>query len=292
MLKILEKDLTKLATIRVESNTKYFVEVNSIDNLNKSVLYAKANKLELIVIGNGTNLLFTKETYIDKLFIKLGKGFKFFKLDNEFVEIGGASSLIGSGKKLIDLGYKDFIYMMLIPGSLGGGVRQNAGTTNEGEIKDNFISASIYDLKNQKTIEFDKVAMEFQYRYSVLQNEPNRYVVLSAKFCFGAKAEDIDVLKKIVKEKQKLKKEKEPKGFSFGSTFKSMKYPKQVWWYIDQVGLRDKSIGGAKFSQKHSNWIINDKSAKPNDILALIDEAKEKVMKAFNIELQLEVELI
>jgi UDP-N-acetylmuramate dehydrogenase len=292
MINIIEKDLTTLATIRTQSKTRYFVQVNSIIELNDTVSYARKNNLNLVVIGNGTNVLFSKKNYVDKIFVKLGKKFNFFKIYNDIVEIGGASSFISSGKKLISMGYENFVYMTLIPGSLGGSIRQNAGTTNEGEVKDNFISAIVYDLKENKSVVFDKKKMDFKYRHSVLQNESNRYIVLSAKFYLGNKTNDIKSLKQFVKEKQKLKKEKEPKGFSFGSTFKSIKYPKQVWWYIEQVGLRNKSIGGAKFSEKHSNWIINFDNAKSDDIINLIEEAKEKVKKEFDINLETEVELI
>lgn len=292
MIEIIEKDLTKLSTIHTQSKAKYFVQFNSIDDIEECVSYATKNNLQIVIIGKGTNILFTQNQYTDKLFMKLGKGFNAFNIDENFVEIGGSYSFMRAGKQLIDMGYKEFVYMSLIPGSLGGGVRQNAGTTKEGEVKDNFISAKVYNFKKNKIETFNKDEMNFSYRNSLLQELPNQYIVLSAKFLLGERTDDLKALKNFIKEKQDAKKSKEPSGFSFGSTFKSMKYPKQVWWYIDQVGLRNKSIGGAKFSQKHSNWIINDDNAKASDILQLIEEAKEKVLKAFDINLHVEVELI
>lgn len=292
MIDIMEKDLTKLATIHTESKTKYFVQINSIDDLNESVAFARENILEIVILGKGTNILFTQREYTDKLFIKLGKGFDYFNITNDIVEIGGAYPFMRAGKKLIEMGYKDFIYMSLIPGSLGGGVRQNAGTTNEGEIKDNFISAKIYDLKSNKVIEFSKNDMCFSYRNSILQEEWNRYIVLDAKFHLGYQDKDVDNLKSLVQELKDKKKNKEPSGYSFGSTFKSIRYEKPVWWYIEQVGMRGKIIGNAKFSKKHSNWIINKNKAQADDIMSLIKEAKEKVLDRFKINLQIEVELI
>ncbi len=292
MIDIMEKDLTRLATIHTESKTKYFLQVNSIDDLNESVAFARKNTLEIVIIGKGTNILFTKRKYTDKLFIKLGKGFDGFKISDGIAEIGGAYPFMRAGKKLTEMGYKDFIYMSLIPGSLGGGVRQNAGTTKEGEVKDNFISAKIYDLKSEQVIELCKDDMCFSYRNSILQEERNRYIVLSASFSLGDQDKNIDELKSLVQGLREKKKNKEPIGYCFGSTFKSIQYEKPVWWYIEQVGMRGKTIGEAKFSEKHSNWIINENNSQAADIMALIKEAKEKVLDKFKIDLQIEVELI
>ncbi len=291
-MKVQSKDLTTVSTINTVSFTKYYTKINSMDDLNEIYTFCQENNLKIQILGNGTNILFTKEQYENILFIKLGKSFDSFNVYENYTEIGAAYSFMRAGKKLIDLGYSDFIYMTLIPGSLGGGVRQNAGTTKEGEVKDNFISATLYDFKEQKTVEFNKLEMDFKYRNSILQNEKNRYMVLSAKFDLGNKADDLETLKKFVKEKQKIKKDKQPSGFTFGSTFKSIKYPKQVWWYIEQVGLKNSSIGGAKFSDKHANWIINYNKARASDILNLIDEAKNKVLERFDINLKIEVDLI
>ena len=289
---ITEKDLTKLATIHTQSKTKYFAKVNSVDELEEVLKFVAKKVLKTIIIGNGTNILFTREMYEDTVFIKLGKGFDFFNFSEDTVEIGGSYSFMRAGKKLVALGYNDFIYMALIPGALGGGVRQNAGTTKEGEIKDNFLSAKVYDLLEKRVKTLDKEEMAFSYRNSLIQKQPNRYLVLSAVFYLGKKVDDVDNLLNIVQEKNDIRKRKQPSGHSFGSTFKSLLNAKAAWWYIDQVGLRGKNIGGAKFSEKHSNWIINFDDAKAIDIITLITKAKAEVKDIFDIDLQEEVELI
>ena len=291
-MKIIEKDLTKLATIQTPAIAKYFTKIDSIEELQEVLQFIEDKDLNTIILGNGTNILFTQESYKNTMFIKLGKGFDFFNLSVNTVEIGGSYSFMRAGKKLTGLGYKDFVYMTLIPGSLGGGVRQNAGTTNEGEIKDNFLSATVYDLQEKRIKTLSKEKMEFSYRNSIIQKQANRYLVLSAEFYLGEKNDNLNSLVNFVKEKKNGKKEKEPSGYSFGSTFKSLLNDKAAWWYIDQIGFRGKSIGGAKFSEKHSNWIINFDSAKAEDIVALIAKAKIAVKEDFGVELQEEVEFI
>ncbi len=289
---IIEKDISKLATIRTSAYTKYYADINNLQDLKEANIFAKKNNLKLQIIGNGTNILFTKTQYKDILFIRLKKDFNFFRQDYKSVEIGASFSFMRAGEKLMKHGYKDFVYMCLIPGTLGGSVRQNAGTTNEGEVKDNILSVKIFDIFDNKVKVLNKQEMEFSYRNSLIQKKNGRYIILSAIFSYGEKESNLDSLRSLVTKKKKERNEKQPSGHSFGSTFKSQLYEKPTWWYIEQVELKGKTIGEAKFSDKHSNWIVNTNNAKAEDIISLILEAKQKVRTHFNIELIEEVELI
>lgn len=291
-MEVIEKDLTKKANIRTKSFTKYYCEVSSIREIKECIIFATKKNLEIQILGDGTNILFSKENYENKLFLKLKKTFNYFNIDTNFVEIGASYSLMKAGKELAKKGFEDFVYMSLIPGSLGGAVRQNAGTTKEGEIKDSFLSCSIYDLVENKEKIFSKKDMDFSYRNSIIQKEKNRYLILSAKFELRNKTNDILNLKKFIKEKKINKSKKEPKGYSFGSTFKSHLQENAAWWYIDQVELKNYSINGAKFSEIHANWIINFNNANAQNIINLIDIAKKRVKERFDLNLVEEVEII
>lgn len=288
---IRSKELTKLALIRTYSRSKYYALVNNLDELKEVANFSKEKNLELIVLGNGSNILFSKDYYEDKLFIKLGKEFKFISFDSEKVEIGAAYSLILAGNKLLNEGYSNFIYMNLIPGTFGGAVRQNAGTTNEGEIKDNFISARLYDLKKSSIITLDKSSMKFSYRNSIIQKNKNRYILLSATLSLEEKSDNVLELKEYIKNKIKNKKIKEPKGNSFGSTFKGLKDKTPAWQYIEKASLKGIVHGGAIVSNKHANWIINENNATGQEVLELINKIKNKVEKDFSIILEEEVEI-
>lgn len=291
-MEIIEKDLTKKANIRTKSNAKYYCEINSIEDIKSIIEFSKKENKQIQILGDGTNILFSKEYYENIIFIKLKDSFNFFRIENETVEIGASHSLMKAGKLLSSYGYEDFVYMSLIPGSLGGAIRQNAGTTKEGEIKDSFISCKVYDLKENKEKILLKNEINFTYRNSLIQEEKNRYLVLSAVFELKNKTTDIEKLNNFIKEKKQQKRKKEPKGYSFGSTFKSHVQEKAAWWYIDQVGLKKFTINDAKFSDIHANWIINIENAKAENIIELINLAKKKVKEKFNINLIEEVEII
>lgn len=291
-MEIIKKDLTRKSNIRTISSTEYYCEVNNINEIKDITNFAYEHKLKFQILGDGTNILFSKEHYENTLFLKLKDNFSYFSITDTFVEIGASYSLMKAGKLLAEKGYTDFVYMSLIPGSLGGAIRQNAGTTKEGEIKDSFLSCKVYDLIENIEKVFTKEEMNFKYRNSIIQENKNRYLILSASFELKNKTEDIDNLKEFIKERKQNKSKKEPKGYSFGSTFKSHVQEKPAWWYIDQVGLKNYCTEGAKFSEIHANWIINFDNAKANNIIELINSAKEKVKEKFNLELVEEVEII
>jgi len=289
MFQIIEKDITKLSTIRTPSFAKYFVVVNNVDDIRKSIEFQKKNNLKFKILGNGSNILFSKEYYDDILFLKLGDKFKQIDFYNDYVEIGGRYSLIQAGRSLIKKGYSDFIFFNLIPATIGGAVRQNAGTGKGEEIKDVIVSILVYDIKECRSIELSLNQLNFSYRDSIVKKYPERYIVLSAKFHLSTVARDIKQLSDEMSLRVKEKTNREPKGYCFGSTFMNDK--KYAWQYIESIISELKIDKNIHFSKKHKNWIINI-GGTGSDVLHLIREAQEKVFEKFNIDLKEEVDII
>ena len=288
MFKIIEKDITKFSTIRTPSIAKYFTVVNNVDDIEKSIEFQKKNNLKFKILGNGSNVLFSKEYYDDILFLKLGDEFKQIDFYNDYVEIGGRYSLIQAGRSLIKKGYSDFIFFNLIPATIGGAVRQNAGTGKGEEIKDVIVSVLVYDIKESRASELSLNRLDFSYRDSIIKKYPERYIILSAKFHLSSQ-EDVKQLSANMSLRVKEKTNREPKGYCFGSTF--MNDEKYAWEYIESVIGELKIYKNIQFSKKHKNWIINiDGTGK--DVLHLIREAQEKVFEKFKIDLKEEVDII
>lgn len=288
MFKIIEKDITKFSTIRTPSIAKYFTVVNNVDDIEKSIDFQKKNNLKFKILGNGSNVLFSKEYYDDILFLILGDEFKQIDFYNDYVEIGGRYSLIQAGRSLIKKGYSDFIFFNLIPATIGGAVRQNAGTGKGEEIKDVIVSVLVYDIKESRSSELSLNRLDFSYRDSIIKKYPERYIILSAKFHLSNQ-EDVTKLSANMSLRVKEKTNREPKGYCFGSTF--MNDEKYAWEYIESVIGELKIYKNIQFSKKHKNWIINiDGTGK--DVLHLISEAQEKVFEKFKINLKEEVDII
>ena len=289
MFKVIEKDLTKLSTIRTKSYAKYYAELNNTDDIIEAMRFKNKNNLIFKVLGNGSNILFSKDYYDDILFLRFGDGFKFINYHFDFVEIGSSYSLIQAGRELINKGYQNYIFFSLIPATIGGAIRQNAGTGSSEEIKDVCLSCKVFDIQNSKVVEFNLNDMDFSYRNSIIKKNPNRYIMLSSKFKLNNQTNNIEQLILKMKNRVKEKKNREPSGYSFGSTF--VNNNKKAWEYVDSIYNSLDLSDDYYFSDKHKNWIIN-KNGDGKDILNLIKHVQNEVFNKFNINLKLEVDII
>ena len=288
-MKIIEQDLTKYSTIRTKSHAKYFALVKNINDLKSAFQFKIKNNLEYVVLGSGSNILFSKEKYDNILFIKLSSDFNFFKIKNNFVSIGAAYSLKLAGKNLIKNGYKDYIFFNLIPACVGGAITQNAGIGGSEEIKNVCIGVKLYNIKTDEVIELSNEKCQFGYRNSIIKRNSGEYVVLSAKFRLSNKIENIESLIHQTKERIKEKINREPSGYSFGSTFMNSETP--AWKVVKAIKEKLEFNNGAFYSDKHNNWIIN-KSAKGEEIHNIIKQTKLLALKELNLILKNEVRVI
>ena len=288
-MEIISQDLTKFSTIRTKSHAKYFCIINNLDDLETAFKFKSDNNLKYVVLGNGSNLLFSKDRYDDIVFIKLSGDFDFFKIQDSIVNIGAAYSLKLAGRELIKNGYKDYIFFNLIPACIGGAVAQNAGTGLSEEIRDVCISVKLYDIKNNSILEYENKNFKFDYRSSIVKQIPDRYVILSAKFDLKNKTSKVEALLNNMKARISEKINREPPGYSFGSTFMNSKVP--AWQIVNKVKAKLKNNIGAFYTEKHSNWIVND-TAKGKDIANLINETQRLAKKELNINLKNEVRII
>lgn len=184
-------------------------------------------------------------------------------------------------------GLAGFEFASGIPGTLGGAIRMNAGAYG-GEIKDVIVSTTYID-ENLEIHTINNEQNEFAYRESrFIKN--NKDIIVSAvlQFSEGNKQE--------IKEKMNFnfnsRKEKQPVDYpSAGSTFKRGKgyITAQI---IDQCGLKGYNIGDAYVSEKHAGFIVNKGNATAEDVLDLIDIVKERVRKKFNVDIELEIEIL
>ena len=130
---------------------------------------------------------------------------------------------------------------------------------------------------------------QFGYRNSIIKRNSGEYVVLSAKFRLSNKIENIESLIHQTKERIKEKINREPSGYSFGSTFMNSETP--AWKVVKAIKEKLEFNNGAFYSDKHNNWIIN-KSAKGEEIHNIIKQTKLLALKELNLILKNEVRVI
>ena len=260
------------------------------DDLKELVRFLKKlqNQEKIFILGAGSNTLITDKMF-DGIVIKLGKNFKNISLLGKDVLIAGSGVL---DKSLSDFALQndlsEFEFLSCIPGTIGGGIRMNAGCF-EKEFKDILLSIQAIDkFGNVITIPRDKI--NFDYRTS---NLPEDLIFLSASF--KGKKTDAKTISQEVK-KLKIKKEMNQPTMikTSGSTFKNPIYQtnKKVWELIKESVPLDLKFGDASISQKHCNFFVNNGNASFEDMSKLIYFVTKKVLEKTGISLEKEIKIL
>lgn len=289
----IEKQYPLISTnrIRTGGNALYYARVTTLAHLQHISTFAHERALPFYVLGKGSNVLISDEDF-NGVVIKLEGEFKSISFDysTQTVTAGAGVSLIKLGIQLARQGYRGCAYMGVIPGTIGGAVRMNAGTAPEQEIKNDFISARVFNPFTGNITEYSRDTMVFGYRKSVLSESGD--IILQATFKLPAskEAHSYEAFTTI-KNLHALRRSKNPKNFhTFGSTFKNPRnHPHAAGWYLEKVDMKGMRVGGALVSCEHANWIINIDNAKSADIKKLIEIAQKRVYNVFGIELEREV---
>lgn len=279
--------MSKHTTFKVGGPAEVFIKIDNIDDLKEILEFVNKNKIQLTVIGNGSNIV-----VLDRgikgitICIKLEK--TEVKENNDGIEI-----VVGAGNKIAKLAREclekeitGLEELSGIPGTIGGAVKMNAGAHGK-EMKDIVKKVKCIDY-NGNIKEFTNEEMKFGYRKSILKKE--KYIVLEVELIL--KKGNKEEIKEKIDKYSKYRKEKQPIEFpSAGSTFKRGDNFITAA-LIDQSGLKGYSIGGAEVSIKHSGFIINKGNATSEDILNLAEYVEQEVYKKFGKKIELEIEVI
>jgi UDP-N-acetylmuramate dehydrogenase len=174
-----------------------------------------------------------------------------------------------------------------IPGSLGGGVYGNAGA-HGGNMQGSLVLANILHRK-KGVLSLTSEQMAYGYRSSLLKRDPGTAVILSAHL--KAVKGDTKSIKATMEENAERRRRTQPPGSSMGSTFKNPEGD-HAGRLIEAAGLKGMKIGGAQVSPVHANFLINDGTATALDIRRLIGFIQKTVQERFNVNLELEIEMI
>ena len=282
-----EHDLRKKNWFNIGGKTKVFYKA---ENLKELVNFLKKinNNEKIFILGAGSNTLITDNLF-DGIVIKLSNNFNNISLLGEDIIIAGSAV---SDKTLSDFAINNnlsgFEFLSCIPGTIGGGIRMNAGCFGK-EFKDILLSIQAID-KLGNVITIPRKDIKFEYRKNNLSDE---IIFLSASFK-GIKAET----SKIKDETDKLKAEKEKtqptRIKTSGSTFKNpiSQTNKKVWELIKESVPLDKSFGDACISNKHCNFFVNKGNATFDDMIKLIEFVSKKVLEKTGISLEKEIKIL
>lgn len=287
-----DEPLSRHTSIRVGGPADALIYPKTVDELVGVVQFAAKKKQPLFVLGAGSNVL-VRDKGVRGIVVNLS-GFSRMELDGEqegkvilYAEAGvGMPRLVDYAA---EEGLTGLEAVSGIPGNVGGGLVMNAGT-HEGDISQPLVSVTFVD-KEGRLMTWPKEKIRYDYRES---HFPRGAIVISGRFALGRQASEL-VRGKIQKHRA-YRLETQPLNVpNLGSVFKNYEEKKKKMFaakMIEEAGLKDVRVGGARISPKHANWIVNEGGATAKDVIALIGLMKDKVKEKFGITMETEVRVV
>lgn len=279
-----DEPLKKHTTMRVGGNAKYIFFPKNAKDLKTIIDYCNTNNEKYIVIGNGSNVIFTDEGF-DGIVIKIFSMMSNFSVEGNVIKAEAGCILSKLAVAARDNSLTGMEFAAGIPGTLGGAVVMNAGAYG-GEMKDiiDYVDVLSCDGVIKR---YSNEEMKFGYRKSIIDEDK---IVIGAglKLSSGNKDEITETMLEL-KEKRTSK---QPLEYpSSGSTFKR---PDGYFAakLIEDAGLKGYRVGGAMVSPKHSGFVINYDNATSSDVLKLIEDVKKIVNEKFGVCLEPEVKIV
>ncbi len=289
--------LNRYNSLRVGGPADYFVEVFDAAQLAAAVGAARKVGLPYVVIGNGTNLIFTDAGVRGLVIRTRAHHHKVASLieqqGDQAIWRVGAGALWGPlCREMAAAGWGDLSWGISIPGSMGGAIVSNAGA-HGGDTSGVLHAAQVLTAEGVVE-EWQAERFGLSYRSSILKAAVQRamspgLIVLSLDFCLHR--EQPAALEAKMREAQAYRIASQPAGKTAGSTFKNPPGDK-AGQLIEAAGLKGYTLGSVQFSPKHANFLMNLGAATYDEARRLIAYAQGEVYRQFGVTLELEVEVV
>ncbi len=273
--------LAKYTTIGIGGTAAYFLEVEAQEDLQNAISFSKSVSLPYFVLGGGSNLLIDDGT-LNTVILK--PVFNEIFINDTIVEVGASFKL----PRLVNILLKEELSgleeLAEIPGEVGGAVFMNAGSFGR-EIGEVIEHIDVFD--GSKILRLGHNELKFSYRHSGIKLG---WIItkIALRLTRGNKFR----MTKLIADVKRKRREAQPVGKrTFGSVFKNPEGT-GAGYLIERAGLKGYRINDAEISKKHANFIINRGNARFNDVLQLINHARNTVIEKFGIPLEEEVVML
>jgi len=276
--------LAELTSFRIGGPADLFVTVEDETELMCAKAAAYRARVPCFCLGAGTNLL-VSDRGMRGLVVRLGDGFGKIEIDGVKVVAGAAAAFGALVQAVVDRGLEGLEFGEGIPGTVGGGLVMNAGAFG-GEI------ARVVTLVHGVTVAGEAIALtrdevKFAYRRTEL---PPHFIITCVDFEL-ARGDRAQLMGRVaeIRAKRALR---QPGGVpNAGSIFKNPP-GNFAGRLLEGAGLKGTRLGGAAFSDKHANFIVNLGGAQAAEVRALIEMARNKVREQSGVWLEPEVKLV
>jgi UDP-N-acetylmuramate dehydrogenase len=280
--------LERLTTVRTGGPADWFARPGDMDALLDLLRWADAEGVEVGVVGSGSNLLISDNGFRG-LVLKLDEDLATIEQQGDHLVCGGGARLPQAAAQSARAGLSGLEFGVNIPGTVGGAVKMNANAYGGdlSRVLDWVLIATPAGAERR-----DPAQLGFEYRRSNLK--PREVV---ARASFALTPADPSAVKATLARMRAQRREAQPSGIkTFGSTFKNPDDPRaegrSAGMLLDAAGCRGLQIGGARFSDKHANFVENTGEATTADVLGLMAEGRRRVRARFGVALEPEVQLL
>lgn len=284
-----------LTTYRLGGSLKYFLTLNSIEDIQKLSEQIAENKYGLLeennvfILGNGSNVIVSDNGF-EGIVFKFGQQLTEVINHSEQdayleIEVGAGMLLPKFARTAPKYDFFGCEFYVGIPGTVGGAVAMNAGGHGK-QTSDVLSSVKVLSLEKGNIQNFTNAQCDFSYRHSKFKTLD---LIISATF--KSEIQELIDSKKELDSIVKWRRENQPGGRNIGSVFQNPENT-SAGTLIEKCGLKGHKIGGAFVSEKHANFIQADDGAKASDVVALIEHVRKVVREQTGIELKNEVRYI
>lgn len=280
-----EEPMAAHTTFRIGGPARRFARPRRPEELTALLELAGERRWPVLLVGNGSNLL-VSDRGLDRLVIHTGALERIRRTGETVLRAGAGTGLACLASFALRAGLTGLEFAHGIPGSLGGGVRMNAGAYG-GELCQVVAAVQAW-LPGQGVRRLEAGELDFRYRHSVFMD--NGGVVLSAWLALAPG--DGAAIRERMEELGRRRREKQPLELpSGGSTFKR---PAEGYAaaLIEQCGLKGLSVGGAQVSAKHAGFVVNTGGATCADVRELVGLVQRRVLEETGVRLETEIEIV
>jgi UDP-N-acetylmuramate dehydrogenase len=288
----LERDypLARLTTVRTGGAADWFTRPQNVPDLVAVLAWAEAEGVPVGMVGSGSNLLIADDGF-HGVAIKLAGELAAIEHEGETLLCGGGARLPSAAAKAANWGLSGLEFGINIPGTAGGAVRMNANAYG-GQLAEVLEWVEVATAAGAERR--DPGELGFSYRRSNLREGE-----VVARASFHLRPGDPEAIKATLASMRERRREAQPSGIkTFGSTFKNPDPDapgvegRSSGQLLEAAGCRGLRVGGARFSEKHANFVENDEGATTADVLALMAAGRRRVHERFGVTLEPEVQVL
>jgi len=268
---------------KIGGPARWFVQPRSIEELQEASRRCAENDIPIYVLGLGANLLVSDSGVNGAVFRLDTEAFRRVKFDGPTLEAGAGVDMQKLLLRTVREGLAGIECLAGIPGTLGGGIRMNAG----GKFGDIGAVVAKVQVMDQEGTLFERTRDDLVFEY--------RHTNIAARFITSAtlelEPEDPDKIMHRTREIWMYKRNTQPLNTkNCGCIFKNPR-GLSAGALIDQAGLKGMRVGGAEVSTKHANFITAYPGCSSDDVMKLVKIIREKVFDKNEIHLETEVQV-